>query len=290
MEKKKILWVVVLICVFALIVFGAVVILYMPSRSTGQDLRQSVAMTPATRTDGTNAQSGIDPDSWVRDGGNTPGLDTTLQPTNGNINLTIVNNDTTAANFGTLDVSGLTSSQTAIAGTTGLLPLSEIPGQSAAVAGTESTSAQSTGAQSTGTAAVTDSNASTQIKSQASAQATQTSEKAVAKASVKTTTKAPTEKQAQVAKPAEKKPVIVTEYWIQTGSFASKINAEKARTTLTARFLSAEIFTKEVTGSTTYRVRVGPYKSKTEADYWLGTIKEIPSFEGSYVSEVKTKK
>lgn len=295
MEKKKILWVVILICAFALIVFGAVVILYMPSRSTGQDLRQSVAMTPATRTDPTAAQSNIDPDSWVRDGKNAPGLDKTAQPAGGDINLTIVNNDTSGANYGTLDVSGLTASQTAVAGSVGSLPLSEIPGQTAA--GT-STTAVATGV--TGAIVATDGTNATQITSTAPASKTATGATAStaqtkaadkqASTTVKPAAKTTSDKQAAAAKPAEKKTVTVTEYWIQTGSFASKINAEKARDTLTARFLSADIFTKDVSGSTTYRVRVGPYKSKTEAEYWLGTIKEIPSFGGSYVSEVKTKK
>jgi hypothetical protein len=286
MEKKKILWVVILICAFALIVFGAVVILYMPSRSTGQDLRQSVAMTPATRTDPTAGQSNIDPDSWVRDGKNAPGLDKTAQPTAGDINLTIVNNDTSGANYGTLDVSGLTASQTAIAGSTDALPLAIIPGQIAPTpADASATGATATGANAT---------ASGTIASGAIAQTTvitKTAETTATKPKAATGDKATATKQAkpaQAAKPAEKK--TVTEYWIQTGSFASKINAEKARETLTARFLSAEIFTKEVSGSTTFRVRVGPYKSKTEAEYWLGTVKEIPSFGGSYVSEVKSKK
>lgn len=283
MEKKKILWVVILICVFALIVFGAVVILYRPTSSTGQDLRQSVAMTPATRTDSTAAQSNIDPDSWVRDGKKAPGLDTTLQPSGGDINLTIVNNDTSGANYGTLDVSGLTASQTAVAGTVGTLPLSGIPGQT--TAGTVAVTGTTGAAGTTGAIVATEGTNATRIQSTAPASTADTP-----KATATTPSKATAAKQPQQTKPAEKKTVVVTEYWVQTGSFASKINAEKARETLTARFLSAEIFTKSVSGATTYRVRVGPYKSKTEADYWLGTIKEIPSFGSSYVSEVKTKK
>jgi DedD protein len=93
--------------------------------------------------------------------------------------------------------------------------------------------------------------------------------------------------------PAQAKTVpkkTVTEYWIQAGSFASKQNAEKARETLAGRYINAEIFTKDAAGGTSYRVRVGPYQTKTEAEYWLGTIKELPGYAGSFVTEVKTRK
>ena len=80
------------------------------------------------------------------------------------------------------------------------------------------------------------------------------------------------------------------EYWIQTGSFSDKLNAENARRMLTERYLNAEIFTKDMNGAQTYRVRVGPYTDKEEADYWLGTIAETPEFSGSYVSRVTARR
>ena len=281
MEKKKILWIVVIVAVFLLILFGAAIIFYSPSRSNGQNLQQATALTPAgvNATRDASTQSKIDPDSWVREPGNTPGLDTTLKPTSGDIHLTIVNGDNAGANYGTMDVSRLTDPNAPKSGTetsatntdpngaSQALPLSAIPGQSGnvTVVNANAATAPVVVSQSTKQTAV----ASTE-KSNAKQAATATAAKAVAVTPAKTVT--------------------VTEYWIQTGSFSSKLNAEKARETLTARYLKAEIFTKDSSNTTNYRVRVGPYKSKNEADYWLGTVKEIPDFKGSYVSEVKTKK
>ena len=257
----------VAISVSLLIIFGFALFLYAPSRSTGQSLQQTSAVAQREPSNST-----IDPDAWVREPGSAPNLETKLTPSPNNINLTIVNGDNAGANYGTLDVSGLTTGdpqttppQNGSTGTsdsrTGVLPDStalEIPGQTKTQEPLKST-----------------------VQSQ-----TQTAP--VKTAPTKTATA--TTLKSDVAKPVPTKTVTVTDYWIQTGSFASKINAEKARDSLTARYLKAEIFTKAVSGATTYRVRVGPYKSKTEADYWLGTVKDIPEFNGSYVSEVKTKK
>lgn len=282
MEKKKILWIVIIVCVFVLILFGAAIIFYSPSHSNGQNLKQATAITPAgsdaARDAGT--QSKIDPDSWVREPGNTPGLDKTLKPASGDIHLTIVNGDNAGANYGTMDVSGLTNPNApkTAAGTSGAagdpnatapaLPLSAIPGQSGNVTVVNAGSASAP-------VVVSQTTKQTSIAPNAQANAKPAA--------------APAAKQAP-AKETPKKTVQTTEYWIQTGAFASKLNAEKARETLTARYLNAEIFTKDASATTSYRVRVGPYKSKTEADYWLGTVKEIPDFKGSYVSEIKPKK
>ena len=287
MEKKKFLWIVVIALLFLAIIFVVAMILYSPSRSNGQNLQQATAITAAgtVASRDTSTQSTIDPDSWVREPGNTPGLDTTLKPTSGDINLTIVNGDNAGANYGTMDVSRLTDpnapgSSTGTTGTTTdpnaatqALPLSAIPGQS-------------------GNVTVVNANAATApvVVSQTTKQTSVTSnEKSNAKPAAASAKVTPAVKQT-AAKEAPKKTVTVTEYWIQTGSFSSKLNAEKARETLTARYLKAEIFTKDTAGTTSYRVRVGPYKSKSEADYWLGTVKELSDFKGSYVSEVKTKK
>ncbi|WP_253679181.1 SPOR domain-containing protein [Treponema sp. OMZ 788] len=69
----------------------------------------------------------------------------------------------------------------------------------------------------------------------------------------------------------------------------SRLNAEAARDKLTAKHMKAEIFTKETATGLTHRVRVGPFKNKTEAEYWLKKIKEIKGFEGSYVTQDRKK-
>lgn len=96
-----------------------------------------------------------------------------------------------------------------------------------------------------------------------------------------------TEKPAVKTSPAQK--TVSTLYWVQTASLTSRLNAEAARDTLTSKHMKAEIFTKETATGLTYRVRVGPFKNKTEAEYWLKKIKEIKGFEGSYVTQDRKK-
>jgi cell division septation protein DedD len=259
MEQKKILWIVLAVSVFVLIIFGTAILLYSPSRGAEATLQQASAVVPAQNT----ARQGttIDPDSWVRDPGTTPGLDSPVDPAGSGVNLTIVNRNESVTNYGALDVTGLTRNQESEPAGSALSPES-IPGQTAKPVDTKPA----------GTA-----------KNAAAEKPVQTTRVATAAAPVKKTQQAPAKKPA-------KKTVLVTDYWIQAGSYSSKLNAERARTMLADRYLNAEIFTRGSGDSTTYRVRVGPYKSKAEADYWLGTVKTIKDFADSYVSEVKTRK
>ncbi|NLK46634.1 MAG: SPOR domain-containing protein [Treponema sp.] len=98
-----------------------------------------------------------------------------------------------------------------------------------------------------------------------------------------------TKKPAVAATP--KKTQTVTEYWIQTGSFSSREYAENAQDIIASYKIDSEIFTKEVNGKTWYRVRMGPYRTKTEADYWKTAISsDDVNFKDAYITEVKTQK
>jgi DedD protein len=91
------------------------------------------------------------------------------------------------------------------------------------------------------------------------------------------------------AKPAEKpapKPVRVTEYWIQAGSFSSAARADEVARRLEERGLATRTSTRDLNGKTHFRVRVGPYASKAEAEKFLGWIRELKGFETSYISMV----
>ena len=88
----------------------------------------------------------------------------------------------------------------------------------------------------------------------------------------------------------KKAPVNVTEYWIQTGSFTSVASAENAKQTLVSKGFTPSIQTKDVSGTDYYRVRIGPYPSKEEAEKFLHWVKGIDGFLESYVSKVYTKR
>lgn len=97
------------------------------------------------------------------------------------------------------------------------------------------------------------------------------------------------------AKSAQKKTVaasapLATKYWVQAASFTNKKSADSARTELDENKIPAEVFTyKDKKDTLFYRVRVGPYTTKSEAEYWKGRIGSMDFFKDtqSYVTEVK---
>jgi DedD protein len=70
---------------------------------------------------------------------------------------------------------------------------------------------------------------------------------------------------------------------VQTGSFSTIARAEAVKDTLSAKGIASLVENREVQGKAYFRVRVGPYVSKNEADYWLALIKSINGFEESLV-------
>lgn len=106
---------------------------------------------------------------------------------------------------------------------------------------------------------------------------------------------------AQAARPAAKalakaapiKPPVQTktarrtvDYWIQTGSYKSQDKAEELAALLSGKGLTARLFTNASGNGTYYRVRIGPYGNKNEADKFLSIVKQIQGLESSYLSMV----
>jgi DedD protein len=52
---------------------------------------------------------------------------------------------------------------------------------------------------------------------------------------------------------------------------------------LASKGITSIVENRDVEGKIFYRVRVGPYASPHEADYWLALIKTIKGFENSQV-------
>ncbi|MBI9108470.1 MAG: SPOR domain-containing protein [Spirochaetales bacterium] len=90
----------------------------------------------------------------------------------------------------------------------------------------------------------------------------------------------------QQSEPVVKKAVSRTEYWIQAGSFSSLSKATDVKTNLIKIGTASTISTTNVNGTNYYRVRLGPYGEKMEAEKFLNWIKVVEGFESSYVSEV----
>jgi cell division protein FtsN len=102
------------------------------------------------------------------------------------------------------------------------------------------------------------------------------------------------------AEPAARKPaaqpaprpreVSVTEYWIQAGSYTSSSRAQEVADLLGEQGLVSKITTRTLSSETYYRVRIGPYMSKGEAEKFLEWVKAVKGFESSYISMVYAKR
>jgi cell division protein FtsN len=76
------------------------------------------------------------------------------------------------------------------------------------------------------------------------------------------------------------------DYWIQAGSYKSQGKAEELVALLDGKGLGSRVFSYASKGDTYYRVRVGPYSNKGEADKFLALVKQVQGLEASYVSMV----
>ncbi|MDR0502796.1 MAG: SPOR domain-containing protein [Treponema sp.] len=77
----------------------------------------------------------------------------------------------------------------------------------------------------------------------------------------------------------------INDYWVQTGAFSAQIRAEDAKETLALKGITSIIENRQVDGRTWYRVRLGPYTSEKEANYWLALVKTIDGFSESQVRQ-----
>ena len=93
---------------------------------------------------------------------------------------------------------------------------------------------------------------------------------------------------AEKSAPAPKKVATPTKkFWVQVGSFSKKSGADSTRQSLSAQGIQSEIFTYNADGGTTgFRVRVGPYQTRSEAEYWMKLVEEKTGTKG-YITETK---
>jgi len=84
----------------------------------------------------------------------------------------------------------------------------------------------------------------------------------------------------------ETRTVRSTEYWIQAGSYTSRTRADRIKDELDRQGLTGRIMSKDVDGTLYYRVRIGPYQEKAEAQKFLTWVKEKEQFSSSYISQV----
>ena len=311
MEQKRILWIVASVGLFLLVVVGFALILYSPTQrqdpvitnnqSTNDIWASTQNVTPinpnyqasmlqgtplenTVNLDGTQVQQGLNPTQSVM-GQQTPQFQGMPNqpytvPNGNNVlpsdsmtlvgqqqvkDVTVISENTKVITSGgtTIDLTGLTvNSATQPVVTQNTNTTSQ----------TEKTVVATSNKQSSPTAKV-ESAKTTSTKNTTTAKASSTTKTA----SAKTTTPAP----------------ITHKFWIQAGSYSSKKNAEEARNALSAEKIASEIFTyTDSNGTLFYRVRVGPYTTKSEAEYWQSRIALIDKFSSSktYITDSSAKK
>ena len=90
------------------------------------------------------------------------------------------------------------------------------------------------------------------------------------------------------AAPAPKAETKKTQYWVQVAAYSNKKGAEGARSILDENKIPSDIFTyRDNKDRLYYRVRVGPYTTKSEAEYWrtrIIKINDIDNAGDSYIT------
>ncbi|MDR1785423.1 MAG: SPOR domain-containing protein [Spirochaetaceae bacterium] len=70
-----------------------------------------------------------------------------------------------------------------------------------------------------------------------------------------------------------------SQFWVQTAAYTTRKYADNAREALSSNKIPCEVFTHaDSRGKVYYRVRVGPYSTKSEAEYWQSRIAQIEQF------------
>lgn len=318
MDQKRTLWIVAAVGVFLLVVFGAAAILYSPAAEPARTVVSAPSgtqsggwVTPSVSNQlplpsGTShaALSPIDTPS-------AESAEITVAATNGAEtavpeNMPLVNNsvpthvaDMTVISQNTT-VYGIpqynTTNNTTVPNITTMpsgettIDLNAIRQPSANVTATNQAGAaaiaQAKSAVPTVSAAPTASTTPTVSKSTPSAPAPAVA--ATPKAATKPAPKPAGASRASTASVrASETKAATTQYWVQAASFTSKKSADNAVVVLDDNKIPANIFTyQDAKGTLYYRIRVGPYVTKSEAEYWQSRITNIDTFAStnSYVT------
>lgn len=293
MEQKKTLWIIAAVSVFLLVVFGFAMIIFNPAANKREKLAGTMPVEkPAQQSSG-----------W------TNSSDQTAQTSSPQVNdMFVVSENTTVLGFNQPSLDNTGSEATTI-------DLNSLKKELAA----EATLAQSTPQNINITVNLTDKDNQAKVEEPpvvlttgyytGSAQEAEAKEKSTAvkkteTASAKTaepakvstastgskasgSTTASTAKKTTTASTAAAKPQTVTRFWVQVAAYSNKKTAENARSVLSDKKINSDIYTYEDNKSKLfYRVRVGPFTTKSEAEYWQSKIAEISDFAkaGSYVT------
>jgi cell division protein FtsN len=277
MEQKKTLWIIAASGVFLLVVIGAAMILYSPSSKKGPSAATVSAIQQPADMHTVQQQPPVSSDLPIPAGNKAADE----KDSNSHVNeMTVIS--------GTTNVYGINTNTSGTAAGTGT---TETDGTTTIDLNTLKTASSGSSASVQQEAAPVPATVQVQKKPESEA-----SVRTIAPASKGTAVKAETAvkntyKKAEPgssAKPTVKKAVPVPKYWVQAASFASKKIADDARAILDQNRIPSEVFTyKDSKNKTFYRVRIGPYTTRSEAEYWRTRIIQINEFKDtqSYITD-----
>lgn len=274
MEQKRTLWIVAAVGVFLLVVLGAALILYTPqskqatianSRVTNNSTASNgwISLAPsAPLQTSTNTDEKVDEESSVLSDKEIPNpAKTELRAEEVNIYAENANVYSEKTELNKLGENATVKAETSEKPTTIVL-----------------TEPEKTAEAKTSKPEVSKPRSNVAVKNSVSEK-----QKTPAKPEHKNTAKAAkTEQNKSVsAKPSVKEPEIV-QYWVQVTALTSRKSADEARNKLGENQITADVFTyTDNKKQLFYRVRVGPYTTKSEAEYWRTKISKIDSFQNS---------
>lgn len=292
MEQKRTLWIVAAVGVFLLVVLGAALILYTPQSKPATTIANSRGMNNGTAS---NGWISLAPSAPVQDSNSNEQIEKE------NSDFTLEDNQNSSkAEFRTDEVNIYTEKTNVYSEKTDLNKL----GENAVVSAGNSTVSSSEQKNTPTTIDLTESSkpnvaqntkpAVSNVAAKTPAKEKPVQQKAVVKVEQKNTAKTVrTEaKNTVAAKPAAKEPEII-QYWVQVTALTSRKAADEARNKLDENQITADVFTyTDNKKQLFYRVRVGPYTTKSEAEYWRTKISKIDMFQNtsSYITSTSVAK
>lgn len=272
MEQKKTLWIIAAVGVFLLVVLGVPAILHYPSRNP---VPAYASISPVEKI---NTQSGwTKPSADITAPAALP-QDTTAAKVNELVvladNATVYSQNTQTSPNGatTIDLNALKNE---LVTDTQLQPAPQPQNINITVNIPETKEE----VKEVKTAAKPEVQYVTKANSN-SAKPAQNTETKASKPATKTVAAANTNTQKATSAPkAEPKK---TQYWVQVAAYSNKKGAEGARTILDENKIPSDIFTyRDNKDKLYYRVRVGPYTTKSEAEYWRTRIIKISDIDNA---------
>lgn len=261
MEQKKTLWIIAAVGAFLLVVIGAAAIMYSPAKAPTPAIASVSPVAKVSTSSGwTNSQPIAIPDSVT-----TKANEVVVLADNATV-YDMQSKDST-----TIDLNSLKQETALEAQPQNINITVNIPEVSSKEATEKVT--------------VTPSEVRNESKPVVKTEPVKAVSTPAVKTVTKTTTKATTKTTS--AAPAPKAEPKKTQFWVQVAAYSNKKGAEGARSVLDANKIPADIFTyKDNKDKLFYRVRVGPYTTKSEAEYWRTRIIKIDEFSKaeSYVT------